>query len=807
MCGFRVRRRHGSAPGKSALAAALETGAALLASEQLGVAQWCFDTTLAYAKQRKQFGRAIGSYQAIKHRLADLWFEVGSATAAARYAADTCARGDEDAATRRRIAQAYCSGVAVHAAEECVQLHGGIGMTWEYPAHLYLKRAKSDQLAFGTAYRHRARLAELVDLPSSWSPMRVLLSTYDSRGGVEPLLALAVQLQALGAEVMVCAPPDEEFAERVAGLGVPLVRFGEPVRAMITREAPPSEEELRRHVVELIAAQFDMVAAAAEGCDALVATNLLSTRPAHGRWPRNWASTTYTRATTPPTCRRRTTRRRRMRASVPEACVDNRELWDHDARNANADFGPTLNGHRAAIGLPPVDNVRTHAYTEHPWLAADPTLAPWQELADLDVVQTGAWLLPDERPLPAELLDFLDAGTPPVYVGFGSMSLRAGKDIVGMAIEAIRAQGRRVLLAQGWAELALIDDRDDCFLVGEVNQQELFGRVAAVVHHGGAGTTTTAAGAGAPQVVVPQGADQVYWACRVVEMGIGTAYDGRSANSEAFSAAIEAALAPETASGERGGGQDPHRRGDGGRDAAAGRDLARPAGQARPVAKLTAATARGTNAGRREDLGHRRPVPLGGGGVVGRVVRDREAVSGLVPLDGVLHAGCRQRLVELFGVVGRERRVVLGAAHVHRGGHPVGQQVRAVRGVGHQAAAVEGRRGGDAVGKTAGHQHRDSPAHAVAAHAEAVAGHLGASGQVVEERGGVAGDFVRCQAADHREQPVALLFVAEHAGHVERGPVAVAVVHVGQQHRVAESGQLGRHLRRRCRARRRRRGT
>jgi alkylation response protein AidB-like acyl-CoA dehydrogenase len=151
--------------GEGPIADALLTGAALLASEQLGVSQWCFDTTLAYAKQRTQFGRVIGSYQAIKHRLADLWFEVSAATAAARYAADTCARGDEDAAAAAAIAQAYCSDAAVHAAEECVQLHGGIGMTWEYPAHLYLKRAKSDQLAFGTAYRHRARLAELVDLP------------------------------------------------------------------------------------------------------------------------------------------------------------------------------------------------------------------------------------------------------------------------------------------------------------------------------------------------------------------------------------------------------------------------------------------------------------------------------------------------------------------------------------------------------------------------------------------------------------------------------------------------------------------
>jgi alkylation response protein AidB-like acyl-CoA dehydrogenase len=155
-----------AAPAEAAVKAALQTGAALLASEQLGIAQWCFDTTLAYAKQRKQFGRAIGSYQAIKHRLADLWIEVNSAAAAARYAADACARGD-DATIAAAVAQAYCSGAAVHAAEECVQLHGGIGMTWEYPAHLYLKRAKSDQLAFGTAYRHRARLADLVGLPAS----------------------------------------------------------------------------------------------------------------------------------------------------------------------------------------------------------------------------------------------------------------------------------------------------------------------------------------------------------------------------------------------------------------------------------------------------------------------------------------------------------------------------------------------------------------------------------------------------------------------------------------------------------------
>jgi len=114
------------------------------------------------------------------------------------------------------------------------------------------------------------------------------------------------------------------------------------------------------------------------------------------------------------------------------------------------------------------------------------------------------------------------------------------------AIGAIRAQGRRAVLARGWAGLAPIDQDDDCFAVGEVNQQALFARVAAVVHHGGAGTTTTAALAAAPQVVVPQGADQLYWARRVGELGVGAALIGAAPTADALSSALATALAPDT---------------------------------------------------------------------------------------------------------------------------------------------------------------------------------------------------------------------------------------------------------------------
>ncbi|MFB7715389.1 acyl-CoA dehydrogenase family protein [Streptomyces sp. NPDC056105] len=153
------------ADGEPAVRRALAAGAALLASEQVGVAQWCLQTTVDYLKERRQFGRVVGGFQALKHRLADLFADVESAGAAARYAAVTLAAGDPDAEIAATVAQAFCSDLAVKAAEEAIQLHAGIGMTWEHPLHLYLKRAKADQIAFGTGGDHRARLAHLVELP------------------------------------------------------------------------------------------------------------------------------------------------------------------------------------------------------------------------------------------------------------------------------------------------------------------------------------------------------------------------------------------------------------------------------------------------------------------------------------------------------------------------------------------------------------------------------------------------------------------------------------------------------------------
>ncbi|WP_280330918.1 glycosyltransferase [Nocardia wallacei] len=375
--------------------------------------------------------------------------------------------------------------------------------------------------------------------------MRVLLTTWGSRGDVEPLAGLAVALRELGARARVCAPPDEEFARLLERAGVPLIPLGPTVHSIVANPSPPTAQDAFRLAPALVAARFDTVTAAAEGCDALLATGLM---PAGARDVAEKLGIHYVLA-----CfhllglpSRHFPPGRRPGTPSPQDETDIRALWKQDAERVNALYGEALNSHRAAIGLPPVANVRDHVLTDRPWLAADPTLCPSQGRTDLDVVQTGAWILPDDRPLPEELTAFLDAGAPPVYVGFGSMAAYAPTDIARVAIEAIRAQGRRVLLARGWAELAPIDDAADCFTVGEVNQQALFGRVAAVVHHGGAGTTTTAARAGAPQVVVPRIADQPSWAARVAELGIGAAHHNSTPTVESLSAALRTALTPDT---------------------------------------------------------------------------------------------------------------------------------------------------------------------------------------------------------------------------------------------------------------------
>jgi alkylation response protein AidB-like acyl-CoA dehydrogenase len=163
--GVQAERISTSGDVTDALRGALALTVAALAAEQAGGAQRCLEMSTEFARTRLQFGRPIGSFQAIKHRCADMLVEAEFAKSAAQHATFTAASGTADEiATAASLAKSYCSEAFFHAAAETIQVHGGMGFTWEHPAHLYFKRAKSSAVLFGEAVEHRERLAEHLGL-------------------------------------------------------------------------------------------------------------------------------------------------------------------------------------------------------------------------------------------------------------------------------------------------------------------------------------------------------------------------------------------------------------------------------------------------------------------------------------------------------------------------------------------------------------------------------------------------------------------------------------------------------------------
>ncbi len=145
-----------------ALERTLDLAAVALAAEQVGGAQRCLDLAVAYAKERVQFGRPIGSFQSIKHKCADMMLDVESARSAAYYAACVAAEASPELPVAASLAQATCSEAYFRCAGECIQIHGGVGFTWEYEPHLYFKRARSSETLLGDPAHHRERVARRV---------------------------------------------------------------------------------------------------------------------------------------------------------------------------------------------------------------------------------------------------------------------------------------------------------------------------------------------------------------------------------------------------------------------------------------------------------------------------------------------------------------------------------------------------------------------------------------------------------------------------------------------------------------------
>ncbi len=377
--------------------------------------------------------------------------------------------------------------------------------------------------------------------------MRVLLSAIGSRGDVQPLVALALKLAEAGQQARLCVPT--VFRDWIEGLGFPVTPIGpQSWGGTFVPEPGTSPERLRQLAAATVADQFSAISTAAQDCDVIVAVAVVPAVMPAARSVAEMLGIRYVFAAfcpaflpsphQPPL--------RQPSASQPSASqpagASNRELWAGQRERLNTRLGGALNCQRELAGLDPVDDVLGHITGGQSWLAADPVLAPWPAPADEAVVQTGAWVLPDDRPLPGDLEAFLEAGEPPVYVGFSSMPMPA--EVADVLLRAARRAGRRIVLSAGRAGLALTGRKPDCLVIGDVNLRELFRRVAVVVHHGGAGTTTLAGLAGVPQVVVPQRFDQPYWARRVDDLGIGAAHAAGVPPEDSLAAAIGRALRP-----------------------------------------------------------------------------------------------------------------------------------------------------------------------------------------------------------------------------------------------------------------------
>ncbi len=255
--------------------------------------------------------------------------------------------------------------------------------------------------------------------------MQVLLSSIGSRGDVQPILALALELQALGHRPRLCVAPN--FQEWIEAYGVEFIPIGPDLRKVAGGSPtskpvlPPTEEQRQQLAVQSVRTQFQVIAEAARGCHLAVGAGALQVALRSIAEQQNipYIFAAYCPAVLPSPNYPPPKTGGSYPQSLPEA--ENLRLWQENGDEFNARFGAVLNDERAKLRLGPVSSVRDYMFTASPWLAADPVIAPASPAAGLEITQTGAWMLSDPTPLPADLEDFLASGPAPVYLGFGSM--------------------------------------------------------------------------------------------------------------------------------------------------------------------------------------------------------------------------------------------------------------------------------------------------------------------------------------------------------------------------------------------------
>ncbi len=366
--------------------------------------------------------------------------------------------------------------------------------------------------------------------------MRVTLVTLGSRGDAEPYVALGCALARAGHSVRVATC--EPFRDFVTAQGLAFARLGGDIKAIVgdrgraalaSAEARPLHafRALRRYVGPLVREAMEALPEALLGSDVVIGHLLVpgaaSYAERHGMlhieasYVPVFPTTAFAHPGAPPSTPRGA-------LSLLSHVVAEQLFWQ-------AFRGDVDRFRRRVLGMGP-----------SPWLGSDtlpvgrrppkllavsPTIVPPPADWPAHAFVTGHWFLETPRDFqpPRRLVEFLEAGEPPLYVGFGSMTVEDPEDVTRAVIEAVRKAGRRAVLSAGWGGLAskggLAAGGEEVLFIGDVPHGWLFPRMAGVVHHGGAGTTASACRAGVPQMAVPFLADQPFWGQRIADLGAG----------------------------------------------------------------------------------------------------------------------------------------------------------------------------------------------------------------------------------------------------------------------------------------------
>jgi len=349
--------------------------------------------------------------------------------------------------------------------------------------------------------------------------MKIVLATFGSRGDVQPMLALSLALKSAGHHVLLAAPPEKE--EWARQLGCPFQPLGDNITAFIDgmKDAHSIHSAITfiGYLRKVLISQFHIFPEIIAGADLVVGASLvgaLSSVAESMGIPYRYVA--FAPILLPsshhpfPACKHQ---------GFPG--YYNRMTWGIAKMLDRFNMTSLLNKGRKQLGLRPVKDVLFNMFGQHVIMASDKAISVVPPDVEPTVTQTGYLHLDQPDQHLEELEAFLDAGSPPVYAGFGSMPKKDQIDNIPIIVRAARSAGSRVVIAKFWEEPSEFSRSDDVFFISKYPHLKLFPCMAAIIHHGGAGTVAASAASGVPQIVVPHILDQYYWGNQVYQSNLG----------------------------------------------------------------------------------------------------------------------------------------------------------------------------------------------------------------------------------------------------------------------------------------------